>query len=171
MRFLTRAYDFLLYGLALCAGLAMAAMMITIFIDVVLRTLGFQSSAHFFTFNEYFLLLIPCLGAPWLVREKGHIYVEILLMALRPPHRRVLTIGIGVLCIAVCLVLAWYGFRVTVTDILQSNKDVRSFDMPRWMIVMWIPVAFTMMAAEFARYLWRGESFLQPIAETVEEEP
>jgi C4-dicarboxylate transporter DctQ subunit len=171
MRLLTRAYDFLLYGLALCAGLLMAAMMITIFIDVVLRTLGYQSSAHFFTFNEYFLLLIPCLGAPWLVREKGHIYVEILLMALRPPQRRALTIAIGVFCIAVCLVLAWYGFRVTITDILQSNKDVRSFDMPRWMIVMWIPVAFTMMAVEFARYLWRGESFLQPIAATREKEP
>ncbi len=171
MRLLTRTYDLLLYGLAVCAGLLMAAMMITIFIDVVLRQAGYQSSAHFFTFNEYFLLLIPCLGAPWLVREKGHVYVEILLMALGPRQRRAMTVAIGVLCIAVCLVLAWYGLRVTLTDIAQANKDVRSFDMPRWTIVMWIPVAFAMMAVEFARFLRRGESFLQPIAAVEEVEP
>ena len=49
---------------------------------MVLRNLGYQSSAHFFTFTEYALLIVPCLGAPWLAREKGHIYVEILLMSM-----------------------------------------------------------------------------------------
>ena len=64
--------------MAWIAGLLIAAMMVIITADVVLRNLGYQSSAHFFTFTEYALLVVPCLGAPWLVREKGHIYVEIL---------------------------------------------------------------------------------------------
>ena len=76
-----KAYDAVLYGMAYAAGLLMAAMMVVITLDVVLRNLGYQSSAHFFTFTEYALLIVPCLGAPWLAREKGHIYVEILLMA------------------------------------------------------------------------------------------
>src|SRR5216683_3158222 len=98
------------------AGLAaflMAAMMVVICLDVLLRNLGYQSSAHFFTFTEYALLMVPCLGAPWLVREKGHIYVEILLMYLKPRPRKLLTTGIGLACIGICLVIAWYGFEVT----------------------------------------------------------
>jgi len=142
------------------AGFLMAAMMATIFIDVVLRNLGYQSSAHFFTFSEYALLVMPCLGAPWLVREKGHVYVEILLMTLRPQLRRRFTIGIGVACIAICAVLAWYGFEVTIRNYTLNDIDVRSMDMPRWMVVVFIPVAFSMMAIEFARFLWRGEDFL-----------
>ena len=138
----------------------MAAMMVTIFADVVLRNLGYQSSAHFFTFSEYALLVMPCLGAPWLVREKGHIYVEILLMTLRPALRRNFTIGIGVACIAVCAVLAWYGFEVTIRNYTLKDFDVRSMDMPRWMVVIFIPIAFSMMAIEFARFLRRGENFL-----------
>ncbi len=150
----------MLNGMAFVAGFLMAAMMSVIFIDVVLRNLGYQSSAHFFSFTEYALLAVPCLGAPWLVREKGHIYVEILLMYLKPRPRAVLTFVIGLLCIAVCAILAWYGFEVTIRDFVQNEKDVRSFDMPRWMVVGFIPLSFTMMAIEFLRFLMRRENFL-----------
>ena len=134
-----------------------------------MRNLGYQSSAHFFTFTEYALLMLPCMGAPWLVREKGHIYVEILLMHLSPRPRRWMTMGIGVACVAVCLVIAWYGFEVTWTDFRQAERDVRSLDMPRWLVIGWIPVAFLMMAIEFTRFLWRGEDFLAPLAEQLSE--
>jgi TRAP-type C4-dicarboxylate transport system permease small subunit len=147
------------------AAFLIVAMMLTITVDVVLRNLGYQSSSHFFTFTEYALLIVPCLGAPWLVREKGHIYVEILLMHLGPRGRKRLTMAVGFACIAVCLVIAWYGFQVTLTDFLQAERDVRSFDMPRWLVVGWIPLSFLMMAIEFARFLWRGEDFLAPLSE------
>ena len=165
MKYAAKGYDAILYGMAYLAGFLMAAMMVTITLDVVLRNLGYQSSAHFFTFSEYALLMIPCLGAPWLVREKGHIYVEILLMHLGPRARKALTLFIGAACIAVCLTVAWYGFGVTLNDFIRNEKDVRSLDMPRWMVVGWIPLAFLMMAIEFARFLWRGEEFLAPMAE------
>jgi TRAP-type C4-dicarboxylate transport system permease small subunit len=165
IRLAVKAYDAVLYGMAWCAGFLIAAMMVVITVDVVLRNLGFQSWAHFFTFTEYALLVVPCLGAPWLVREKGHIYVEILLMHLRPYPRRWLTTGIGLACIGICLVIAWYGFEVTLTDFLRAERDVRSFDMPRWLVVGWIPLSFLMMAIEFGRFLWRGEDFLAPLSE------
>jgi TRAP-type C4-dicarboxylate transport system permease small subunit len=150
--------------MAWCAGFLIAAMMVVITIDVVVRNLGFQSSSHFFSFTEYALLLVPCLGAPWLVREKGHIYVEILLMYLSPRRRAALRTLIGIICIAVCLVLAWYGFEVTIRDYLTNEKDVRSLDMPRWMIVGFVPLSFTMMAIEFLRFLVRREDFLGSLA-------
>jgi TRAP-type C4-dicarboxylate transport system permease small subunit len=155
--------------MAWLAGLLTAAMMVTITLDVALRNLGFQSSAHFFTFTEYALLVVPCLGAPWLVREKGHVYVEILLMYLSPARRKALVMGIGLLCIAVCLVLAWYGAQVTWHDYVGNEKDVRSLDMPRWMVVGFIPLSFFMMAIEFARFLLRGENFLGSMAAQAEE--
>jgi TRAP-type C4-dicarboxylate transport system permease small subunit len=162
---LNRLWCWLVDALAVVAGVLIVAMMATIFLDVVLRNLGFQSSAHFFSFTEYALLLIPCMGAPWLVREKGHIYVEILLMQLRSATRQRMLVLIGLLCIAVCLVLAWYGFEVTLRNFRLDDKDVRSFDAPRWMIVGWIPLSFLMMAIEFARFLWRGESFLAALSD------
>jgi TRAP-type C4-dicarboxylate transport system permease small subunit len=165
VRYFAKSYDAVVYGMAFVAAFLMAAMMVVITIDVVLRNLGYQSSAHFFTFTEYALLVIPCMGAPWLAREKGHIYVEILLMSLSERVRARLTMLIGIICIAVCLLIAWYGFDVAMRDFVQNEKDVRSLDMPRWMVVGWIPVSFLMMAIEFARFLWRRENFLAPLAD------
>jgi TRAP-type C4-dicarboxylate transport system permease small subunit len=165
VKVVVKTYDAAIYGMAGVAAFLMTAMMVVICLDVVLRNLGYQSSAHFFTFTEYALLMVPCLGAPWLVRQKGHIYVEILLMSLSPRARARLTVAIGLACIAICAVIAWYGFGITLTDYLRSEKDVRSLDMPRWMVVGWIPLSFTMMGIEFARFLWRRENFLAPLAD------
>jgi C4-dicarboxylate transporter, DctQ subunit len=159
-----KAYDALLYGMAWVAGLLMAAMMLTICIDVALRNLGYQSSAHFFTFTEYALLAVPCLGAPWLVREKGHIFVEILFMYLPSRQQAWLRFVIGVLCVVTCAILAWYGGVVTLSDLVNGEKDVRSFDMPRWIVVGFIPLSFAMMAFEFLRFLVRRENFLGSLA-------
>jgi TRAP-type C4-dicarboxylate transport system permease small subunit len=166
VRYVAKLYDAVLYGMAGLAGLLMVAMMTTIFIDVVLRNLGYQSSAHFFTFTEYALLAVPCLGAPWLVREKGHIYVEMFLTSLPPGAREFAVRAIGVLCVLVCAVLAWYGGAITVNDFVHAERDVRSFDMPRWIVVGFIPLSFAMMALEFLRYLVRGENFLGAQAPT-----
>ena len=165
MRHVVKLYDAVIYGMAALAAFLMAAMMFTICLDVLLRNLGYQSSAHFFTFTEYALLMVPCMGAPWLVREKGHIYVEILLMSLGPKLRARMTMAIGIACVALCLVLAYYGFDITIRDFVNNEKDVRSLDMPRWMIVVWIPLAFSLMAVEFARFLWKRENFLAPLSD------
>jgi TRAP-type C4-dicarboxylate transport system permease small subunit len=158
VKHLARGYDALLNGMALAAGVLMVAMMAMIVADVVLRNLGYQSSAHFFTFTEYFLLLIPLLGAPWLVREKGHIYIELLVGALPPRPRQALMWVIVIVSLAVCAVLAWYGGAITMQNFVQNEKDVRSFDMPRWMLMLSMPLAFGMMALEFLRLLLRRES-------------
>jgi TRAP-type C4-dicarboxylate transport system permease small subunit len=160
MRTLVRAYDRLILAMAWLSGALMAAMFVAIVVDVVLRNLGLQSSAHLFSFTEYALLMIPCFGAPWLVRERGHVFVEIGLNALPAAARRHAVAAIGVACVLVCLVLAWYGFEITVRNFQMGDKDVRSFDAPRWLLVVCIPVSFLFMATEFARFVARGEDFL-----------
>jgi TRAP-type C4-dicarboxylate transport system permease small subunit len=155
---ISRAYDAVLYGMAWLAGVLMVAMMAMIVADVALRNLGYQSSAHFFTFTEYFLLLIPLLGAPWLVREKGHIYIELAIIALPRVAQRVLVFWVVVVCAAVAGILAWYGGAITLQDYAANEKDVRSFDMPRWMLMASMPLSFGLMAIEFGRLLVRRES-------------
>jgi C4-dicarboxylate transporter, DctQ subunit len=153
-------YDRLILALAWLAGALLVLMFVAIVVDVVLRNLGLQSSAHLFTYTEYALLMVPCFGAPWLVRERGHVFVEIVLNELSAAVRHRALVLIGLVCIAVCLILAWYGFDVAWRNFQLNDKDVRSFDAPRWALVICIPISFFFMATEFARHLLRGEDFL-----------
>ena len=158
MNTLARAWWVLIQTMAWLAGLLMVVMMFSIVIDVVLRGLGGQSSAHIFTFNEYFLFVIPLLGAPLLVREKGHVCVEALLMQFPPRGRRWLVRAALVLCIITCILLTWSAADLAITDYLRDEIDVRSLDMPRWTLTMFMPLSLAMMAIEFIRCLVLDES-------------
>lgn len=157
MQLISRVYTLILNAMAALAGLLMVVMMVSIVTDVVLRNLGSQSSAHIFTFNEYFLLLIPLLGAPLLVREKGHIYVEALLMQFGPAARQKILQVILVACVVTCFVLTWYAGDIALTDYRRNELDIRSLDMPRWTLTIFMPLSFALMGIEFLRFLVTGE--------------
>ena len=82
MRLIETAYVRLLQGLAAVAGVIMGATAVMIVFDVTVRNLGFQPPPHTLTFTEYGLLYVTMLGAPGLVRTKGHVYIELVTAAV-----------------------------------------------------------------------------------------
>ena len=146
-------YRRLLEALAVVAGVMLAATAVAIVLDVLMRNLGLQPPAHTLTLTEYGLLYLTMLAAPWLVREKGHVYVELVTAALRPRARFWLTRVVYALCVLTCAVIFWFGLDVALTHYQREVIDVRSFDMPRWLLTVSIPLSFGLMTIEFARFL------------------
>ena len=143
----------LLELLAVVAGVLLAAMALAIVVDVVLRNLGFQPPGHTFTLTEYGLLYVTTLAAPWLVRVKGHVHIELLTAALSTRARFWLTRVVYAACVLTCAVIFWFGLEVTIDQWQRSVTDVRSFDMPRWLLTASMPLSFGLMTIEFARFL------------------
>lgn len=153
MATLAALYRRLLNLLAVVAGVLLAAIAVAIVVDVVVRNLGFQPPAHTLTLTEYSLLYITMLAAPWLVREKGHVYIELLTAAVSPRTRFWLTRVVYALCVLTCAVIFWFSLEVTISHYRRHVIDVRSFDMPRWLLTASMPLSFGLMTIEFARYL------------------
>lgn len=153
MRTVALLYRRLLEALAAIAGVMLAAMALAIVADVILRNLGFQPPGHTFTLTEYSLLYVTMLAAPWLVREKGHVHIELITAALSPRARFWLTRVVYALCVLTCALIFWVGLEVTIAHYQRGVTDVRSFDMPRWLLTASIPLSFGLMTIEFVRYL------------------
>jgi TRAP-type C4-dicarboxylate transport system permease small subunit len=151
-------YRRLLELLALVAGVILAAMAFAIVVDVLVRNLGLQPPAHTLTLTEYGLLYLTMLAAPWLVREKGHVYIELVTAAVSPRTRFWLTRVVYALCVLTCAVIFWFGLEVTIAHYGRGVIDVRSFDMPRWLLTASIPLSFGLMTIEFARFLLNLDS-------------
>jgi C4-dicarboxylate transporter DctQ subunit len=139
--------------LAVIAGVLLAAMALAIVVDVVARNIGLQPPAHTLTLTEYGLLYVTMLGAPWLVREKGHVYIELVTAALSPRTRFWLTRVVYALCVLTCMVIFWFSLEVTIDQYQRQVTDVRSFDMPRWLLTASMPLSFGLMIIEFGRFL------------------
>jgi TRAP-type C4-dicarboxylate transport system permease small subunit len=56
----------------------------------------------------------------------------------------------------VCLVIAWYALRVTLT---AQGLEIRSFEMPKWIVYAPLPLGFFLLAVEFFRHMLGGTLF------------
>jgi TRAP-type C4-dicarboxylate transport system permease small subunit len=126
--------------------------MVAVVASVGMRNAGLQPFAWLFVSTEYGLLWMTMLGAPWLVRERGHVHIELLTAALPPPLGRAVSRLVAALCVAVSLVLAWKGAELMLTNLERRDFDVRAYFFPRWLLSASFPLAFGLMAVEFTRF-------------------
>ena len=152
-----RIYDGVLFGMAIIAGLLLVWLMLSVITSVLMRNAGLQPFAWLFTSAEYGLLYMTMLGAPWLVREKGHVHIELVTAALPVGLRRIVSRAVAAACVLVCLILAWQGADLVLTNIERGDYDTRAYYFPRWMLTIAFPLSFGMMAIEFSRFVFGPE--------------
>ncbi|NRA98619.1 MAG: TRAP transporter small permease [Rhodobacteraceae bacterium] len=157
MRALIRIYDALLILMALIAAAILVWLMVSVVLSVAMRNVGVQPWAWLFTSAEYGIFYMTMLGAPWLVRERGHVHIELVTAALTPRLRRIVSRGVAAACVAVSLILAWYGLELFLTNVERNDYDVRAYFYPRWLLTITFPIAFTFMAIEFSRFVFGKE--------------
>jgi len=85
MRFIDKICNLL----AILAGVYLVVIMFGIVIQATLRSFNFSGSSHIFTFSEYGLLYIVMAASPWLVRIRGHVFIEMLTAALPKESARI----------------------------------------------------------------------------------
>lgn len=131
-------------------------MMATIVYFTVFRALGLRYSNYSHVFIEYGFIYVLMLGAPWLVRTRGHVYIELLTGMLSPRVRHIWSRGICAVAAAVCLTLAWYTGVLTVNHYLNSTYDElrAQLDLKIWIVIGAMPVGFGLMGIEFLRYVF-----------------
>lgn len=162
---LLRAYDLLVVAAAVVAGAMLGGIFLAVVYDVSVRTIGIEPPQWTSTIAEYAMFYATMLAAPWLVRRRGHVYVQIGVDRLRASLRYALERAICVFCIVASLVVAWFAFDVAWDTFSRGELDIRSVTFPRWVLFAPMPVAFILIAAEFLRILIRGEALHRPRTE------
>lgn len=158
MQGVIKAYNGLFTVLAACAGVIVAAIFLSIVVDVLMRIGGLQPPAWTITYVEYALLYFTMCCAPYLVRNKGHVLIESLVSVLPAGLRRVMEKITYFLCIVGALLFTHQSI-VLLTDAWASNRlDVRGVDIPMWILFVPMPVCFGIIAIEFARYLFTSDT-------------
>ena len=152
MRMVVRIYDGVVTAMALVAAAMLIWLLVSIVVSVGMRNFGLQPMAWLFTSSEYALLYMTMLGAPWLVRRKGHVHIELVTAVLPPPARRLLSRAVSLACVVVCAVLTWKGFDLVQLNLARNDFDVRAYFYPRWLLTIAFPISFGLMAVEFMKF-------------------
>jgi TRAP-type C4-dicarboxylate transport system permease small subunit len=150
-----RLYDLMM----VLACLLLLVMVGSITLDVLLRNVEVPGFPHGFPashdISEYALYFCTLLGAPWLLRAGQHIRVDIVLRAI--PAR--LAYGCewlsDVMAFAGCVALAWMGIVMTFKSYASGAIQIKSIVIPEWWVMAPLPIAFALLAIEFAFRMWR----------------
>ncbi|CAG2160441.1 TRAP transporter small permease [Cupriavidus numazuensis] len=150
-----RLYDFLM----VLACLLLLIIVGSITLDVLLRNLAIQGLPRGFPasndISEYALYFCTLLAAPWLLRAGQHIRVDIVLRAV--PARLAWSCEwlSDVMALTGCVVVAWIGVVMAYRSYASGAIQIKSIVIPEWWVMAPLPVAFALLAVEFAFRMWR----------------
>lgn len=143
--------------LAVVTKLLLAAVVLLVAADVMARNFA-RPIAWSVSLTEYLLIYITFLPMPALVRGKGHVCADFIRTAMPVGLRRPMEAGVYMLCLGICAYLGWIAVSSTVTTWLSGAYDVRTFDMPRWLVYAPMAAGLWLSALEFLRYLLGRDS-------------
>ena len=140
----------------LCASIAKLLIGAVILLGVaegVARNLGLKAMTWAISASEYSLLYITFLAMPWLVRNKGHVFVVFLRALFPAAIQRLLEKLVYLTCIRLCVYPAWVAGSLMVTAWQKGSFESRTFDLPKWAIYLPICIGFGLSALEWLRFL------------------
>lgn len=159
MKTIISLYDRLIFALAYMAAASLALVTVIVALDVIMRNLNMQTLRWISAVVEYVLLFSTMAAAPWLVRINGHVSLSSFVNLL---PRRLQTI-VGQLALVVsALSLGFLGLisaDLTMQRWMDGSVDMRSVNLPAWLLYAFLAVGFVLMACEFVRLLLRGEVY------------
>lgn len=154
-------------ALAILTKLILGLIVLLVVGDVAMRNLA-RPIAWSTSLTEYLLIYVAFLPAPALVRLKGHVCADFLRTALPASVQRPTEKMVYLLCIALSAFLGALAFQAMMESLRTGSYDVRTFDMPKWVIFLPMVVGFWLSALEFLRFLTGRDSIYAIDARDVE---
>jgi C4-dicarboxylate transporter, DctQ subunit len=158
-RWLTRVENLL----AALGILVMLLIVGAVCIEIVLRTFFARPQVWVIEFTEYGLLYITFLGTAWLLRQDGHVSVDLLTNALDREWRRRLALVSAAVGSAVSMVLTVFGVIITVDAQRRGVYKPTILEFPTWIVLLVIPLGASLLTARFLqRFVALWQRTLEP---------
>jgi TRAP-type C4-dicarboxylate transport system permease small subunit len=140
--------------MAFIAGLLMAFITLAICYSVVMRYFFKSPSIWVVQTCEYALLWMVFLGTTWLLRERGHVAVDIIYSRLRERSRAFLNSITFSLAGIACAIIVFFGTHYTWQTVIYHITDVRAVTVPKYMVFVIIPFGSLLLCIQFFRMVW-----------------
>jgi len=155
-------FDKAINGMALLAGGVLVFISAAVCYSVVMRYFFRSPSIWVVQTTEYGLLWMVFLGTAWLLREKGHVSVDIVYGHLGDRLKAKVDLVMYTLGGIACAVIFFFSLAYTVESITRGVNDVRAVTVPKWVVFGIIPIGMLFLCIQFFRIVreryrgWKG---------------
>ena len=136
------------YVLVVVAGIAVLSMMLITSYDVVMRYTFNRPTAWALEVSTYLIPVCVFLAIAYVLRQEGHIRVELLLNNLQPKVRTLLLLITSFLSLFLFAIGTWMGFKITALSIQRWECSVGTAEILMWPIKLLVPVGFLFLSLQ-----------------------
>jgi TRAP-type C4-dicarboxylate transport system permease small subunit len=111
--------------------------------------------------SEYALLWMTFLGTSWVLRQNGHVRVDILMQFFSPATLRRCGLFSAACGMLAALVLVIFGARATWIAFARGSYKSTGLDLPTWIVLVVIPLGGLLLFARFSRMAYEYYSGLR----------
>ncbi len=154
MKLLAKAgavFDRTIGYLAFMAAVLIIFTMLAVGAEIIMRYFLHRPMIWVMEITEIILLFITFLGTAWLLKREGHVTVDILLIRVNQKTRAFLGIVSSIIGIIVCMVLVWYGTRVSIDFIQGGLYEPTLLELPKGPLLTVIPLGSFLLLIQFLR--------------------
>ncbi len=144
-------FDKLINGMAAFAGVILIFTTVAVCYGIATRFFFRSPSIWVAQTTEYALLWIVFLGTTWLLREKGHVCVDIIYAGLGEKKKTWLDLVMNAVAGAACAVLVYFSTSYVCECISRGVNDVRAVTIPKWWVFFIIPIGLFLLTVQFFR--------------------
>ncbi len=146
-----KIFDQILVVLFWVAGALLMFSTVGTCIDVIMRYCFNRPIHWMLEVTEYIMLYIPFLGASLVLKENGHIRVDIFINRLGERKRGIMDVVAWLIGGMVMSIYTWFGGQVTWELYKRGVPSLESLKTPMFLIAMIIPIGGFFFAVQFFR--------------------
>ena len=158
MRVLARVshfFDRLINLLAILSAILITLMVLFICFEVVTRPVVTRPMLWTIEISEYLLVYITFLATAWVLKEEGHVTMDLILTRLKPKARCTMNVITSLIGAIICLICLWYGTKVTIEYYQTGYFLSKIIDFPFFIVAAIFPVGNFLLFIQFLRRAYR----------------
>jgi len=142
MQKIWKLFDWVIRAMLYCSAVIVLVTAIAVSIDIIVRYFFSVSFAPIFETTEFGLLWMTFLGAPWVLKIKGHVNIELVTSRLGTKSRHVAKVIASIASGIMLLLIAIYSAKMTFFDFKTGFELAGVLRATKWPIEIIIPIGF-----------------------------
>ena len=151
------AFDKIIDFLAFLSGVLVVLLIFIIAYEVIMRYFIHKPVGWIVEVCEYILLYITFLGTTWLLREGGHISVDIILNSLSSGATKSIHRVNSFVGAIACFFIVYYGTSYTWELFKLKAMVIQTLNTPKWILFAVIPFGSLLIAIQFLRQAFSSQ--------------
>ncbi|MHB9149208.1 MAG: TRAP transporter small permease subunit [Thermoleophilia bacterium] len=131
------------------AGILLIFLMFAVVWEVALRYFVGRPTSWVIEISGYILVFIPFLVGAWILRNEGHVKMDLLLNALPPSAQYIVNVLTSILGSVACFILTYAAIRYVINLVETNSRTPTPLMLPRAPIASVVVISSLLMAVEF----------------------